>query len=225
MQQLEEEAAKEAEERRKEEERLAKEKRKEEERKQEEERIAEEEKEAEELRAQARDKAFRRMVEESRKEKAKAVQELAERREHAPSAALEVLPVVTAILVPAMMKMMRTTKKRNRDPQTKLPVCDVYRKGDLWNANRNRAVEKLKPASFVTNNDNDAVGQATTHRGDLAPNGQGLTGQMNRGSIWVMLEGSQRRSLGELSLEPSWMGWRAPTRSLGEVRKLIDDGD
>ncbi|KAJ3991321.1 hypothetical protein F5050DRAFT_1716187 [Lentinula boryana] len=87
MQRLEEEAAREAEEKRKEEERLAEEKQKEEERKQEEEWIMEEEKKVEELRAQARDKAFHRMVEESRKEKAKAAQELAERWERAASAA------------------------------------------------------------------------------------------------------------------------------------------
>ncbi|KAJ3992367.1 hypothetical protein F5050DRAFT_1715342 [Lentinula boryana] len=78
-----------AEEKKKEEERLAKE------HKREEDRIAEQERQEEERCAQAQDNTFCRMVEESRKEKAKAAQELAERRERAALAALRRMGTTT----------------------------------------------------------------------------------------------------------------------------------
>ncbi|KAJ3995435.1 hypothetical protein F5050DRAFT_1827724 [Lentinula boryana] len=59
-------------------------------------------------------------------------------------------------------------------------------------------LEKLKPASSVTNSDNDAVGPATTHRSDLTPNGQGSTGRIaekNSGGIefGAKLDGLERQ--------------------------------
>ncbi|KAJ3991587.1 hypothetical protein F5050DRAFT_1715970 [Lentinula boryana] len=183
MQRLEEEAEREAEEKRKEEERLAEEKRKEEERKWEEERVAEEEK-----------------------------KELAERREHAALAALHRMGTTeplgskpkiyksTAIVRYSLEEDVAPEKEKEKEKgSTPRGVKRTRRwmigwigdppggdsnpgSGDneddddeeegLGPSNKTPCVQyEPKPASSVTDNDNDAVGRATTRRGGLAPNG------------------------------------------------------